>query len=100
SAYWLQLDGDRVGDFRMACGGLAATVKRATNCEAAIVGKPWSLETLTRGCAALADDFTPISDMRASADIRAQIVKNLLLRFFHETCGEADDTVYTYGRRR
>ncbi|MBT8087482.1 MAG: xanthine dehydrogenase small subunit [Gammaproteobacteria bacterium] len=100
SAYWLQLDGDRVGDFRMACGGLAATVKRAANCEAAIVGKPWSLETVTRACAALADDFTPISDMRASADIRAQIVKNLLLRFFHETRGEAGDTVYTYGRRR
>ncbi|MBT8092135.1 MAG: xanthine dehydrogenase small subunit [Gammaproteobacteria bacterium] len=100
SAYRLQLDGDHVGDFRMACGGLAATVKRAPNCEAAIVGKPWSLQTVKRGCAALANDFTPISDMRASADIRAQVVQNLLLRFFHETRGEADDTVYTYGRER
>ncbi len=84
----------------MACGGLAATVKRATNCEAAIIGQPWSQETVTRGCAALEEDFTPISDMRASADIRTQAVKNLLLRFYHETCGQADDTVYTYGRRR
>jgi xanthine dehydrogenase small subunit len=99
SAYRLQLDGEHVSDFRMACGGLAAIVKRATHCEAAVVGKPWSTETVTRACSALAEDFTPISDMRASADIRAQVVQNLLLRFFYETSGEADETVYTYGRQ-
>jgi xanthine dehydrogenase small subunit len=100
TAYRLQLDGDRVTDFRMACGGLAPIVKRATCCEAAIIGKPWTLQTIERACAALSDDFTPISDMRASADIRAQVTQNLLLRFFYETRGEADATVYSYGRQR
>jgi xanthine dehydrogenase small subunit len=58
------------------------------------------MQTITRACAALSDDFAPISDMRASADIRAQVTQNLLLRFFHETRGEADATVYSYGRGR
>jgi xanthine dehydrogenase small subunit len=30
-------------------------------------------------------DFTPLSDMRASADYRALVAKNLLMRFFLET---------------
>ena len=41
TAYRLQLDGDKVVTFKMACGGLAATVKRASKTEAAINGKVW-----------------------------------------------------------
>lgn len=82
----------------MACGGLAAVVKRAAHCEAALAGQPWNERTVERGCSALAKDFTPISDMRASADMRLKVVQNLLRRFFHETTGEAPETVYTYGR--
>ena len=51
-----------------------------------------------RACAALAEDFTPISDMRASADMRLVVVQNLLRRFWLETRGELEATVYTYGR--
>ena len=73
-------------------------VKRASHCEAALAGQPWKEETVEKACAALAKDFTPISDMRASADMRLKVVQNLLRRFFHETSGEATVTVYTYGR--
>ncbi len=100
TAYALKLDGDRVSGFRMACGGLAPVVKRAANCEAAINGQPWTEATIAKAVAALARDFTPISDMRASADIRLRATQNLLRRFYLETCGELDDTVYTYGRQR
>ncbi len=100
TAYRLQLDGDKVADFQMACGGLAPVVKRATNCEQAINGQAWSRETVERAAAALAQDFIPISDMRASADIRMRATQNLLRRFFHETQGSLDETVYTYGRQR
>ncbi len=34
-----------------------------------------------------ARDFTPLTDMRASAEYRALAAKNLLLRFFVETTG-------------
>jgi len=100
TAYHLQLDGDRVRSFRMACGGLAAVVKRAANCEAVINGQQWSEKTVEQAAAALAVDFTPISDMRASADIRLLAAKNLLRRFYYETSGLVEETVYTYGRQR
>ena len=98
NAYWLELDGDRVGTFRMACGGMAATVRRATNCEAAITGRTWDEETIAGAQEALAEDFQPITDMRASAEYRRRAAGNLLRRFFLETNGEIDETVYTYGR--
>jgi len=98
TAYRLQLDGDKVANFRMACGGVAATIRRATNCEETLNGAAWTEATIDQACAALAKDFAPISDMRASADIRLIVVQNLLRRFWLETSGELDETVYTYGR--
>ncbi len=32
-----------------------------------------------------ADDFAPLTDMRATAEYRALVAKNLLLRFYMET---------------
>jgi xanthine dehydrogenase small subunit len=98
TAYSLELDGDTVTRFRMACGGLAATIRHAERCEQVVNGAPWTEETIDRACAALAEDFSPISDMRASADIRLVAVQNLLRRFWMESRGELEDTVYTYGR--
>ena len=98
TAYRLQLDGDRVAAFAMACGGMAATIKRATHCEAALVGEAWNEESVVRASAALAKDFSPIDDMRASADYRLRGAQNLLRRFYLETTGELDQTVYSYGR--
>jgi xanthine dehydrogenase small subunit len=98
SAYCLELDGDLVASFRMACGGMAATIRRAANCESAIVGKPWNEDTIDAGCKALARDFEPISDMRASAGYRLRAAQNLLRRFYFESRGDVDVTVYNYGR--
>ena len=98
TAFRLVLDDGKATSFRMACGGLAATVRRATKTEAAITGKAWSSDTVEAACAKLAEDFSPISDMRASADIREVAVQNLLRRFFAETQSDELETVYTYGR--
>ncbi len=98
TAYRLQLDGDRVAAFTMACGGMAATIKRATHCEAALAGAVWNEESISRAAAALAKDFSPIDDMRASADYRLRGAQNLLRRFYLETTGELEQTVYSYGR--
>ena len=98
TAYSLELDGDTVSSFRMACGGLAATIRHAERCEQVINGAPWTEKTIDEACAALAEDFTPISDVRASADIRLVAAQNLLRRFWLESLGEVEETVYTYGR--
>ena len=82
----------------MACGGLAEIVKRASACEAVVNGAAWNAGTIDSACDALAGDFNPITDMRASADMRLVAVQNLLRRFWLETSGEAPQTVYTYGR--
>jgi hypothetical protein len=49
---------------------MAATVKRAAAAEAALVGQPWTEATLQAAMAALAQDFQPLTDMRASAGYR------------------------------
>jgi xanthine dehydrogenase small subunit len=98
AAYRLELDGDRVQSFRMACGGLAATVRRAPRCEAVLAASIWSEEAVERAAAALAEDFAPITDMRASAGYRLRGAQNLLRRFYLETRGDLKQTVYSYGR--
>ncbi|MFK4810448.1 xanthine dehydrogenase small subunit [Devosia sp. ZW T5_3] len=80
-------DAGVVGMVRIAFGGMAATPKRAKAVEAALVGKPWTLETVEAAIGTFAEDYQPISDMRASAEYRLLTAQNLLLRFFHETNG-------------
>ena len=84
-AFSLRLDGGTVERIRIAFGGMAATPKRAKAVEAALKGKPWTEETVLEAADAFAEDFSPISDWRASADYRALIARNLLMRFFYET---------------
>ena len=81
----IELDGERVGAVRIACGGMAAIVKRAAQTEAALLGQPWTVATLQAAQAALALDYQPLSDMRASAAYRLQVAQNLLRRAWLET---------------
>ena len=85
AGFAIELDGDVVRSVRLAFGGMAATVKRAAKTEAALVGQPWTQASVDAAKAVLATEFTPLSDMRASADYRAQVVLNLLQRFWLET---------------
>ncbi len=64
---------------------MAGIPKRARQCETALIGRPWNLETIQAGQAALRRDYTPLSDMRASQAYRALAAENLLLKFFEET---------------
>ncbi|MER8573145.1 xanthine dehydrogenase small subunit [Mesorhizobium sp. M1338] len=85
-AFFLTLAEDgTVADVRIAYGGMAATPKRAPAVEKALLGKPWTEQTVEAAMAEYAKDFTPLTDMRASAEYRTLAAKNLLLRFFVET---------------
>jgi len=84
-AFSLQVEGGRVVSARLAYGGLAATPKRAAAAEAALEGAPWNEESLARAMAALAQDFRPITDWRASSGYRMKIAQNLLRRCYLET---------------
>jgi xanthine dehydrogenase small subunit len=81
----IELDGDTVKAVRFAFGGMAATVKRAAQAEAALVGQRWSEASMKAAQQALTADFKPLTDMRASAAYRLQVAQNLLRRFWLET---------------
>ena len=78
-------DDGTVATARFAYGGLAATVKRAAATEAALIGQPWTEPALRAAQAALAQDFQPLSDLRASAAYRLRGARALLERFWLAT---------------
>ncbi len=82
------LDG-KVQRASIGAGGVAATPARATRTEALLTGQTWNQKTVNRAIACLREEFQPISDMRASAGYRSQVLGNLLQRFWLETQGIA-----------
>ncbi len=85
AGFAITLGGSTIREVRLAYGGMAATVKRAAQAEAALVGQPWSQASVDAAKAALALDFQPLTDMRASAAYRLQVAQNLLQRLWLET---------------
>jgi len=85
AAFAFTFDGARLASARIAFGGMAATPKRAAHTEALVTGRLWDEATLIAAMAALADDYAPLSDMRASSSYRMQTAQNLLRRFWYET---------------
>ena len=81
-----------ITDARVAFGGMAATPKRSPRVEAALTGAPWTEATVHAAMAAVAEDFSPIGDLRASGDYRLLVAKNLLLRLYIETTDPAQET--------
>ena len=88
-AFAVRLDGTTVAEARVAFGGMAAIPRRAVQCEKALLGNSWTLDTIEEAAQALDEDFSPLTDMRGGAAYRRLVTRNLLLKFFHETSGEA-----------
>ncbi|MEL6692055.1 MAG: xanthine dehydrogenase small subunit, partial [Pseudomonadota bacterium] len=84
-AFAIDIENDKVVSARIAFGGLAGTPKRAKACETALIGSSWTNETITNAMDAMLDDFTPLTDMRASRDYRMTTAQNLLRKAFLET---------------
>ncbi len=84
AAFSLTLVDGVVSEAHIAFGGMAAIPKRASACEAALVGSAWYPGVIERACEALSEDFTPLSDFRASKEYRLLTAQNLLRKFFLE----------------
>ena len=74
---------------RIAFGGMAGVPKRASHVEQALIGQPWTATTIARAQGEFDRDFTPMSDMRASADYRLETARNLLARCYDDMNGAA-----------
>jgi xanthine dehydrogenase small subunit len=77
---------------RIAYGGMAAVAARARAAERALLGATWNESSVDAAVAKLAEDFKPLTDMRASSAYRLQTAGNLLRRFYFEHGGLADPT--------
>lgn len=82
-----------VTEARIAFGGMAGTPKRATRVEAALIGKPWTRETIYAALPVFAEDYSPLTDMRASATYRLEAAKAMLERYFLEDQGEVTNVL-------
>jgi xanthine dehydrogenase small subunit len=91
-AFALRLEGGRVADLRFGFGGMAAIPKRATQAEATLRGQVWNEPAVRAAMRAMAADFQPLTDMRASADYRLKVAQNLLLKFWLETAARPGET--------
>ncbi|MFT0532129.1 xanthine dehydrogenase small subunit [Castellaniella hirudinis] len=86
AAFAVQLDASGgVCSLRTGFGGVAATPSRARAVEAAVQGQPWDEAHVRAAMAAMAQDFKPLTDMRASSGYRQLASQNLLYRFYLET---------------
>lgn len=84
AAFHLVLKGRNIKDIRICYGGMAGTPKRASETETALIGKEWSEATILAALPAMAQDYEPLSDMRASREYRMRAAENLLRKFYIE----------------
>jgi len=90
--FTVTVENGQVTQARIAFGGMAGIPKRALAAEAALLGRPLT-EGLGAARAAMAEDFQPLSDMRASAAYRLEAAGNMALRWFHDHAGLATDVL-------
>ena len=83
----LQLVGDRIESASIGVGGVAATPVRATKTEACLRQMTLGSATFDHASAVLRAEFEPISDMRASAAYRREVLGSLLQRVWLEIQG-------------
>ena len=87
------LDGREIVSARVAYGGMAATPKRAEKAERALVGASLDSPSTWRiPRQAISEDFSPLTDMRASAAYRMTVATNLLEKALIELSGAGAPT--------
>ena len=84
AAFCIELKDGKATAARVAFGGMAATPRRALECEKALTGAQWDTAGVANAARALARDFRPLTDMRASVQYRSRVAANLLQRFYAE----------------
>lgn len=88
----LRLEDGKVADLSSGFGGVAATPAYCETLRTALLGKTWQNEE----CVALGQDvlskaFTPLDDVRASAEYRIQMLENLWHRFWLESTAKQSE---------
>jgi xanthine dehydrogenase small subunit len=87
-AFRIGVEGDRISSARIAFGGMAGTPKRATAVERQLAGAALrDVGTWRLAAERVADDFTPLTDVRASAEYRLGVARNIVIKALAEIAG-------------
>ena len=87
-AFRITLESGLIAEARLAYGGMAGIPKRASHAEAYLQGQPiGSAATWKQAAEALAEDFSPVSDHRASGHYRMQSARGILIKALAEIAG-------------
>jgi len=81
-ASWVKMDGNKIADCRIAVGGASITPFRAEAAEKVLIGNEYSEDLLEKAAMAAMESCKPISDVRASAEYRADMVRVFTKRSF------------------
>ena len=90
AAFYIKVNNDKFESARIAFGGMAATVKRASHCEQALLNQIINTKTLEQAKSEILKDFQPLDDVRATQTYRLLIAQNLLQRLFTTMSGLHD----------
>ena len=94
------VEGHGIVAARVAFGGMAGTPRRAPAVEAAMLAASLGDGTSWRRAGeAVAEDFTPLDDHRASAAYRLQVARNLIVKAMAEIAGAPTGATRIAGRR-
>lgn len=83
----LELEDGVVVQASVGAGGVAVTPKRAVQTQAVLRGQVWSQDLAQAAGLAMQAEFSPLSDLRASADYRSTLLARLWQRFWLESQG-------------
>jgi Xanthine dehydrogenase, iron-sulfur cluster and FAD-binding subunit A len=88
AAFCLKVDAGRISEARVAFGGMAGIPKRAKAIEEKLRGLSLNDTHGWQSAAeAVSKDFTPLTDLRASAAYRSRVAGNLVVKAIAEIAG-------------
>lgn len=76
----LSADGMTINDAKIGLGGMAAIPLLAEHCQQALIDQPFDVASFKRAAAVLAEDVTPMTDVRASREYRMHVIQRLLVK--------------------
>lgn len=92
-ALHIDVEAGNIVSAKTGFGGMAATPISAPSVEKALIGQALSQESFEQAALALANDLSPMSDVRATKEYRLQVAANLIRRAWYESSASKGATV-------
>ena len=100
AAICMKVEAGSIMQAAIAVGGAGPRVRRLEQVEAWLIYRPCNEETFTRAGEIAVQDVSPWSDVRGSAEYRRQLVRSLVVRYFHEMESDIEDDKSSVRNRR